>query len=228
MAFAGGSGADTLNINGGTYTLGSDPIGGTASLALNVNAGSAVFNSSAHLASLTVASGAAAVFAPSGSRYLQTGSLSIAGTGKLDLNDNDLIVNNGSFTTIRALMLSGFSATPNASKAGIISTAGQNSSGKTILALFDNSLMNLTDWPIGSGNSIPATAIVGKYTYFGDATLDGQVTADDYLVLDANRDTTPAAGLAWIKGDMTNDGSVTADDYLVLDANRGLGMGSPL
>ena len=54
------------------------------------------------------------------------------------------------------------------------------------------------------------------------------MTADDYLVLDANRNTAPAAGVAWIKGDMTNDGSVTADDYLVLDANRGLGVGSPL
>ena len=110
----------------------------------------------------------------------------------------------------------------------IVSTVGQNAAGKTILAVFDNALVGLTEWPNGSGQSISATAIVGKYTYYGDATLDGQVTADDYLVLDANRNTTPAVGTGWVKGDMTNDGSVTADDYLVLDSNRGLGVGSPL
>ena len=68
--------------------------------------------------------------------------------------------------------------------------------------------------------------IVRKYTYYGDATLDGQVTADDYLVLDANRNTAPPAGSGWIKGDMTNDGSVSADDYLVLDSNRSLAAGN--
>ena len=88
--------------------------------------------------------------------------------------------------------------------------------------------MGLTEWPTGSGQSLGGTAVIGKYTYFGDATLDGQVTADDYTVLDANRNTTPAPGVAWIKGDMTDDGSVTADDYLVLDANRGLGQTTPL
>ena len=70
-------------------------------------------------------------------------------------------------------------------------------------------------------------AIVGKYTFFGDATLDGQVTADDYLVLDAHRNTVPDPKISWISGDMTLDGTVTADDYLVLDANRGLGANDP-
>jgi len=156
-------------------------------------------------------------------------TLNIASGASLDLNDNDLVVNNGVFSSIRALVLAGYSSTPNATKTGIISTTGQNS-GKTILALFDNALVSphLTDWPKGSGQTIATNAVVGKYTYFGDATLDGQVTADDYLVLDANRNTTPPVGLAWIRGDMTNDGHVTADDYLVLDANRGLGVGSPL
>ena len=148
-------------------------------------------------------------------------------SASVDLNDNDLVVNRGVFSDIKGLVTTGYSATPGAGKTGIIST-GQNSSGKTILALFDNSLVGLTQWPTGNGQTIGGSAIVGKYTYFGDATLDGQVTAEDYLVLDANRNTAPAAGVAWIKGDMTNDGQVTADDYLVLDANRGLRVGAPL
>ena len=179
--------------------------------------------------SLVVNAGAVIVIANGGNSGVSyISSLSVGASAALNLNDNDLVVNNGVFTSIKSLVTSGYSATPDASKTGVTSTTGQNSGGKTILALFDNALVGLTQWPTGSGVSIGASAIVGKYTYFGDATLDGQVTADDYLVLDANRNTAPAPGVAWIKGDMTNDGSVTADDYLVLDANRGLGVGSPL
>jgi hypothetical protein len=47
-------------------------------------------------------------------------------------------------------------------------------------------------------------------------------------VIDANLDTSPPAGLAWLSGDMNLDGSVTGDDYTVIDANLGLGQGNPL
>ena len=76
--------------------------------------------------------------------------------------------------------------------------------------------------------AIGANAVVGKYTYFGDANIDGQVSGDDYTVIDANLDTIPAVGLEWLSGDMNLDGSVTGDDYTVIDANLGLGNGNPL
>ena len=58
--------------------------------------------------------------------------------------------------------------------------------------------------------------------------MDGQVSGDDYTVIDANLNTTPAAGLAWLSGDANLDGAVTGDDYTVIDANLGLGVGNPL
>ncbi len=70
--------------------------------------------------------------------------------------------------------------------------------------------------------------MIGKYTYFGDLTFDGQVTGDDYAIVDANLNTTPDPGVAWLSGDANLDGSVTGDDYGVIDANLGLGSGSPL
>ena len=79
-----------------------------------------------------------------------------------------------------------------------------------------------------NGASIGLTAIVGKYTYFGDANIDGQVTGDDYTVVDANLNTTPAVGLEWLRGDMNLDGTITGDDYTVIDGNLGLGVGNPL
>jgi hypothetical protein len=73
-----------------------------------------------------------------------------------------------------------------------------------------------------------AGAIVGKYTYFGDANFDGQVTGDDYTVIDANLNVTPPVGMEWLYGDANLDGTVTGDDYTVIDANLGLGNGNPL
>jgi hypothetical protein len=139
-------------------------------------------------------------------------------SGTLDLNNNDLVVNLNTFASIRGLVLAGFGTTG----PGITSST---SDGSQILALFDNGFVGATDW---EGQPIGANAIVGKYTYFGDANIDGQVTGDDYTVIDANLNTTPPDGLAWLSGDMNLDGDVTGDDYTVIDANLGLGVGNPL
>ena len=131
----------------------------------------------------------------------------------------------GGFSNLWGLVQAGYSAGPG-STTGIISTVAQLAGdGTTILAMFDAGLAGVSQW---HGATVSSTTIIGKYTYFGDATLDGQVTSDDYLVLDQNRNTSPATGLGWIEGDATSDGSVTPDDYLVLDTNRGLGVGDPL
>ena len=71
-------------------------------------------------------------------------------------------------------------------------------------------------------------AIIGKYTYFGDVNIDGQVTGDDYGTIDANLDTTPLPGVAWLQGDANLDGIVTGDDYGTIDATLGSGTGNPL
>jgi hypothetical protein len=167
---------------------------------------------------LTIGAGSKATIRPNGGSagvsILDTLNLS----GTLDLNNNDLVVNLGSYASIRGLVLTGFGT----SGPGITSST---SDGSQILALFDNALVGAGDW---LGLPIGANAIVGKYTYFGDANIDGQVTGDDYTVLDANLNTTPPLGLEWLSGDMNLDGTITGDDYTVLDANLGLGVGNPL
>jgi hypothetical protein len=142
----------------------------------------------------------------------------MSASSTLNLNDNDLVVESGSFSTIRSLVLSGFGT------AGPGISSG-TATGAQIHALFANNLVGASDW---GGVPIGANAIVGKYTYFGDANIDGQVTGDDYTVIDANLNTTPAVGLEWLSGDMNLDGSITGDDYTVIDANLGLGVGNPL
>src|SRR5207247_6322675 len=136
------------------------------------------------------------------------------------LNDTDLVVTYGTssnpFSTIQPYVFNGYASSPDPSKTGIVSSTGQ-SAGNTILALFDNALVGVGEWPIGSGHTIIANSVVGKYTFFGDVDLDGQVTAGDYGVLDANFGTTPPAGIAILAGDADFDGSVTAGDYGILD-----------
>ncbi len=145
------------------------------------------------------------------------------------MNDNDLVVNTGSFPTIQGLVLVGYSAGIDSTKKGITSTTSQGSGGVTILALFDNALAGMAQWPPGSGQSVSATAIVGKYTYIGDTNMDGQVSAQDYTAVDANIGSNNInPGIAWFYGDTNFDGNVTAQDYTAIDAALGLGAGNPL
>ena len=71
---------------------------------------------------------------------------------------------------------------------------------------------------------IPAGAVVGHLTFFGDVNFDDRVTGDDYTIVDANLNTNPAAGIEWMRGDANVDGVVTGDDYTTIDANLGSGV----
>lgn len=199
----------------GTWTLSA---ANTYTGATTVSAGTLIIGQSSRTSSsLSVANGAKAAMTPNGNNTLQVNALTIGSTGALDLADNDLVVNSGNFNTIWNLVIQGVGNTT-----GITSSS---SDGSQILALFDNALVGSSTW---NGAPIAPVAVVGKYTYFGDMNIDGQVTGDDYTVIDANLNTTPATGLEWLSGDANLDGIVTGDDYTVIDANLGLGAGSPL
>jgi len=221
------------NISGdGAYTrtgAGTTRFGGanTYTGATTVSGGELVIAQSFRSSStLNVADGAKATMTPrsgvpdlaSSRKTLQVGTLNLNTSGTLDLADNDLVVNTGSFTTIKAAVLAGFGT----SGPGIISST---SDGSQILALFDNALIGAGDW---NGGTIGASAVVGKYTYFGDVNFDGQVTGDDYTIIDSNLNTTPPVGLEWLSGDANLDGIVTGDDYTTIDSNLGLGTSNPL
>ncbi len=218
-----------LIVNGGSVAFFSDAGQGGANLAVNVQSpGSVAFNSSQHLANLSIGNGAAVTLAPGGGNMLSTKGLSIGAGAKLDLNDNDALFENVPFAQIQAWVLEGYSASGDSTKTGIVSGSGQGAGGTTILALFDNSLTGFPDYPFGSGQTIGGNAIVGKYTYIGDANYDGQVTAQDYTSIDANIGTSVPLGLAWFYGDTNFDGSIDATDYTGIDAALGLGQGNPL
>jgi hypothetical protein len=217
------------NTDDGTTTLQSDAGAGGQNLTMNA-AAPVTFNSTQHLAQLHVAGNTPVVMSANGNRTLYTRELTIGDAGSLDLNDNDLVVEYGTgasaFSDIRGLILAGFS---NPSGGGIISTVGQNNpGGNTIHYVLDNALVGLSEWPLGSGNSIDANSVIARYTYFGDVNFDGKVDDSDYAVLDGNYGTTPLPGIAVLSGDANLSGTVDDSDYAVLDGNYGNGVGNAL
>ena len=208
---------DTLNINAGAYTYSGDMGVYSAHLHVNVSAGAGITftGGSQRLGSVNVLGNM--TMAANGNSVFQVDTITIGAAGRIDLTDNDLVVENMPFTTVRDMVFAGFG-----SPTGLSSSS---SDGSQILALFDNGLIGATDW---IDRSIGANAIVGKYTYFGDANFDGQVTGDDYTIVDSNLNTTPPPGFAWLSGDMNLDGIVTGDDYTTIDSNLNLGVGDPL
>jgi hypothetical protein len=145
-------------------------------------------------------------------------SLGVAAGAALKLNDNDLLVDYtapGVEGAIRQLVKDG-----RASGFGITSTPGSPDDDK-VLAVADNAAWGKSTF---NGFPIGANTVVGKYTYFGDANLDGKVTGDDYVSVDANLGT----GNSWLEGDFNMNGVTTGDDYVAIDANLGKGTPTPL
>ena len=64
-----------------------------------------------------------------------------------------------------------------------------------------------------------------KYTYDGDANLDGKINVDDYGHIDSSVVVPGVSG--WFNGDFNYDGKINVDDYGIIDFNVGI-QGSPI
>jgi MYXO-CTERM domain-containing protein len=149
-----------------------------------------------------------------GNRTLQLSSLTIS-AGALHITNNDLLLNYTGPSPISALIsyLTSGQLTANANLAGL----------PTYLAIAESSDLGLTSF---NGIVIDSTTVIAKYTYVGDANLDGQVDALDYERIDLAIGNSGVFGTA--QGDLNYDGTVDALDYEQVDLNIGNGVGSPL
>jgi len=64
------------------------------------------------------------------------------------------------------------------------------------------------------GEALDATAVLVKYTYYGDTDFNGKVNFDDYVRTD-NGFNNHRAG--WMNGDSDGNGAVNFDDYVLID-----------
>jgi hypothetical protein len=219
-----------LAVNSGLSLTpsGSGPVNYQSSITLQ-SAASITFANSFHSTglSLTNSSSAKVLANGTGANYLvQFDLLSFGGSkgaweGKLDLSNNDMIVHNaaGSLADITSQIAEGYGTGTWNGAGGIISSAAvgsgntslgvelnDNGSGGTLLSMFD-------------GQTVTNTDVLVKYTYVGDADLDGVINGSDYTLIDngfnSQSSADPLSG--WRNGDFNYDGVINGDDYLLID-----------
>src|SRR5205823_5591177 len=74
------------------------------------------------------------------------------------------------------------------------------------------------------GQTVDSNSVLVKYTYGGDANLDGKINVDDYGRIDFN---SSLAVAGWFNGDFNYDDKINVDDYGIIDFNVGI-QGPPL
>jgi hypothetical protein len=77
---------------------------------------------------------------------------------------------------------------------------------------------------IFSGQSVDNTAVLIRYTYAGDANLDGVVNALDFNAVATNFG---RSGAEWAQGDFNYDGTTSAADFVALSQNFGSTLPAP-
>lgn len=194
--------AASINKNSsGTLKLGS-----LSGAALNVNGGTVQLTSSMSTAA-------------------KISSLSV-GSAALDLTNNSLVIDytGTSPGTARTNLINGCAGGSwngtgiNSSIATSIAADNANSH-KTAIGYAEASTLGITTF---RGVSVDTTAILLRYTYTGDANLDGMVNAMDFGALAGNFGS--ATGKIWIQGDFNYDGVVNSLDFAALASNFDLSM----
>lgn len=225
-----GTGA-VLTHSAGTLVLSSNAGDATtANLQLN-SAATTTLNASQNLSGLNITGGMTALSrSTSGpSKSLKTRSLSITNGGTLDLTNNRLIIDytgaselgtwsNGAYTKVLGLLQSGRNG-GSWDGPGIITSETQagDSLEYTMLAAGEASQIlgiSGTQTKLWGDQTVDATSVLVKYTYGGDANLDGMVDIDDYSQLDLG-DLLNLRG--YTNGDFNFDGLVDIDDYGMID-----------
>jgi hypothetical protein len=204
----GGSGNNSLQVSGGVLTINADAGGAASVIAVSVSTpGSVVFASTQHLAGLTLGPSASASISSGGGKVVFIKSLSIGAGAAMDVNDDGFVYDYTGATpigTVRSLLQSAFNA-------GQWNGAGLDSSA----AHGDASLMHglgyaeASDLGVSSfmGQSVDTTAVLVRYTKYGDNNLDGTVDiGNDFGLLIDGLAARNAS--SWVQGDYTYDGKV--------------------
>jgi hypothetical protein len=198
------TGSDVLNVNtdGGAGNVYAETAAGQSYAAINI----------APLSRLDVVAGA--------NSFVKTTSLAVNFPGHLNLNDNDLILDYSGASQLAAIQ-----NLINQARAG---GAWNGSFGITSFAARENvqhsttlGAMEATDYKsiygagaTFDGQAIDNTAVLVKYTWYGDTDFNGKVNFDDYVRTDGGFNNHRTG---WINGDSDGNGQINFDDYVLID-----------
>jgi hypothetical protein len=148
---------------------------------------------------------------------LSVGSLLITAS-KLDLTNNDMILTATAATTVGGYITSAFNH-GSWTGDGLTSNTAQadlTSAHKTAIGYATASSIGAT---VFDGQLVAGSDVLVRFTYSGDANLDGTVNALDFNAL-AGHFGMPATNV-WSSGDFNYDGLVNTADFTALAANFG-------
>jgi autotransporter-associated beta strand protein len=209
------AGTGNFNLSGSnTYTGSTNVSAGTLTVT-SINALPAT-------TTLSVAQGATLVIS-NGSAPIAVTVANISGGGVVQLNNNALVVHAGSLSAVSTMVAAGYNNGGWNGSAGIVSsTASSDTTFLTAIGTIVND--DGSGHPLyGTNGSIRGTFdaatpaegdVLVKYTYYGDANLDGQVDSSDYSRIDAGF---VSQLTGWGNGDFNYDGAVNGSDYTLID-----------
>jgi hypothetical protein len=148
-------------------------------------------------------------------------AISVSGTSKLDLNDNDLVVDYAAATPLPAIQAAIASAFAGGAwnGNGITSTsaaAAAASAHWTALGYAEATDLFTTFPATFSGQTVDSSSVLVRYTASGDANLDGTVDTVDFNLLAASFS---QSGKRWFNGDFDYSGTVDTVDFNLLASN---------
>jgi autotransporter-associated beta strand protein len=177
------------------------------------------------VASLTVTNALVTIgaAAPAGAAVLRTGSLSVSGAaGKLDLNDNRLIVDYAAaapspIAGVRQMIANAYAGGAWAGASGLASSAATADTSRALGYAEAGELLGQAGGTF-AGQIVDGSAVLVRYTLAGDANLDGAVDFDDLVKLAQNYNVADGQR-TWFGGDFTYDGSTDFNDLVKLAQN---------
>jgi autotransporter-associated beta strand protein len=228
-----GSGMLILNGQNG-YAIGTTVNAGTLITATNLSNGTVTAVNTALQGGLTIASGAtarvlpkASANDPSGTTVLPT--MFISSTGTLDLSNNALVEDypdntSSPASTRRTLLLGGFNngawngpgitSSSAAAQAGAMHTTAIGYAEASDVLTYSGGSASFAGVTLAEGNK----ALLLRYTWSGDANLDGVVNALDFNALATGFGQNNGSQV-WVKGDFNYDGTVNTFDFNMLATN---------
>ncbi len=169
------------------------------------------------LDSLTLAGTAGVTLGVGAGHLFTAGGLTLPAGTKFDAGSTDLDLSNVTLTAIRTWITSGFAGGLWTGPGIISSAAGGDSTHLTTLGLIQNNQTGTAIYTAANkfdGITPGVSDVLVKYTYYGDANLDGRVDGSDYTKIDAAFGTSLSG---WLNGDFNYDGTIDGSDYTLID-----------
>jgi hypothetical protein len=142
--------------------------------------------------------------------------LAIGAGAKLDLSNDDLIVASGAPGTWGGSAYDGITGMI---ANGMIESSLTENRRTTLGVAAAGDIFGISGSQTATfdGQTVSANDVLIKFTYAGDANLDGKVNIDDYGRIDANVGQSGTV-FGWYNGDFNFDGKINIDDYGLIDS----------